>query len=258
MLLSERIGELIPPEAAKAAVKDVRIGLGYTAVLVEDNRMGLAYTFREEAARGCQVFEGLPALAGTKASQLLAFLGSQDRIEMAVALATANALINTARPELVAGDILEHVRIQPQDQVGMVGYFAPLVPRLRKKTDSILIFETVKKKVNDLLPEEEAPRLLPECQVALITSTSILNHSIDGLLSATESCREVVLLGASTPLLAEAFAGTPVTSLSGVIVTNTTAVLQIVSEGGGMRAFKETVQKVNLTLTGNTAERQGF
>jgi uncharacterized protein (DUF4213/DUF364 family) len=258
MLLSERIGELIPPDAANAAVKDVRIGLGYTAVLVENNRLGLAYTFREEAARGCQVFGGLPALAGRKASELLAFLGSPDRIEMAVALATANALVNTTRSELLAGDILDHLRIRPEDQVGMVGYFAPLVPRLKKKTDSILIFEKVKERAKDLLPEEEATRLLPECQVALITSTSILNHSIERLLTAAESCREVVLLGASTPLLPEAFAGTPVTVLSGIIVTKATAVLQIVSEGGGMRAFKNNIQKVNLALTGNATERQGF
>ena len=140
----------------------------------------------------------------------------------------------------------------------MVGYFAPLVPRLKKKTDSILIFEKVKERAKDLLPEEEATRLLPECQVALITSTSILNHSIERLLTAAESCREVVLLGASTPLLPEAFAGTPVTFLSGIIVTKATAVLQIVSEGGGMRAFKNNIQKVNLTLTGNATERQGF
>ena len=248
MFLSERIGELIPPEDADATVIDVRIGLGYTAVLLDKNRMGLAYTFREDAARGCQVFGGLPALAGRKASELLAFLGSPDRIETAVALATANALVNTNRPELLAGDILDHVRIQPEDRVGMVGYFAPLVPRLKKKTDSILIFEKITKRANDLLPEEEAARLLPDCHVALITSTSILNHSIEGLIAATRSCREVVLLGASTPLLPEAFAGTAVTLLSGVIVANPTAVLRIVSEGGGMRAFKDNIRKVNLTL----------
>ena len=248
MHLSERIGELLPPEDADATVIDVRIGLGYTAVLLDKNRMGLAYTFREDAARGCQVFGGLPALAGRKASELLAFLGSPDRIETAVALATANALVNTNRPELLAGDILDHVRIQPEDRVGMVGYFAPLVPRLKKKTDSILIFEKVTKRPADLLPEEEAARLLPDCHVALITSTSILNHSIEGLIAATRSCREVVLLGASTPLLPEAFAGTAVTLLSGVIVANPTAVLRIVSEGGGMRAFKDNIQKVNLTL----------
>jgi uncharacterized protein (DUF4213/DUF364 family) len=258
MLLSKRIGELTAPEAADATVVDVRIGLGYTAVLLDEDRMGLAYTFREDAARGCQVFGGLPTLAGRKASELLDFLGSQDRIEMAVALATANALANTTRPEQLVGDILDHVRIQPEDRVGMVGYFAPLVPRLKKKTDSVLIFEKITERAHGLLPEEEATRLLPECHVVLITSTSILNHSIEGLIAAAESCREVILLGASTPLLPEAFAGTAVTLLSGVIVANPTAVLRIVSEGGGMRAFKNNIRKVNLALTENSTEKHGF
>ena len=137
MPLCERIAKLIPPEATKAVVKDVRIGLGYTAVLLENNRVGLAYTFREETARGCQVFKGLPTLAGRHASELLAFLGSQDRIEMAVALATANALVNRTRSELLAGDMLDRVPILPEDRVGMVGYFAPLVPRLKKKTPGL-------------------------------------------------------------------------------------------------------------------------
>jgi uncharacterized protein len=52
----------------------------------------------------------------------------------------------------------------------------------------------------------------------LITSTSIVNHTVDALLQAARGCREVALLGASTPLTAETFGAVRVTMLSGVVV----------------------------------------
>jgi len=84
--------------------------------------------------------------------------------------------------------------------------------------------------------------------VAVITSTSILNHTVDAILNAARTCREVVLLGASTPILPEVFTDTPVKILSGVVVTDTEKIMRIVSEGGGMRLFKNYIRKVNVRL----------
>ncbi len=248
MGVHEDLGDLLMPEAEGIRVSEVRIGLGYTAVLLENGQAGVALTFHAEAAKGCTVFSGLNPLAGREASELLGFLASGDPVEAAVGLATANAVKNTMKEGMRQGDILDYLAIDPDDHVGMVGFFAPVLPRLREMTASVLVFERVTKKQGDLLPEQDAYRLLPRCQVALITSTSILNHTVDRLLEAAAPCREVVLLGASTPLVPEAFAGTPVTCLSGIVVTRPQDILRIVSEGRGMRYFKESIQKVNLSL----------
>jgi hypothetical protein len=45
--------------AQAAVVDDVRIGLGYIAVKLADDRTGVAYTFRDQAQGGCSVFHGL-------------------------------------------------------------------------------------------------------------------------------------------------------------------------------------------------------
>lgn len=248
MSISEKIRDQLMPRAKGIKVRDVRIGLGYTAVLLDNGQAGVAFTFNESMKKGCTIFTGLHPLVGRDASELLTFLGSDDKIEMAVALATANALTNTMKDGLQEGDILEYIHVTPQDKVGMVGYFSPLLPRLKKMTSSILIFEQIKERQGDLLPEEDAYEFLPQCQVALITSTSILNHTIENILDAARSCREVALLGASTPLIPGAFADTPVTFLSGVVVARPQEMLRIVSEGGGMRLFKKNVKKVNLSL----------
>ena len=248
MSINRNIMEQLTHLAKGVSVKDVRIGLGYTAVQLENGQTGVAFTFHEGMTRGYAIFKGLHPLSERDALELLALLDSTDKIEMAVALATANALSNTIQEDLREGDIMEYLNIAPDDMVGMVGYFAPMIPRLKKKTSSIMIFEKIKKREGDLLPEEDAIRLLPQCQVAIITSTSILNNTIDNILNAARLCREVVLLGASTPLIPDAFAGTAVTFLSGIIITRPQEMLRIVSEGGGVRSFKNNVRKVNLSL----------
>lgn len=248
LAIHKKIKDYTMPRAAGVKVRDVRIGLGYTAVLLEDGQAGVALTFHQRLTRGCAVLDGLHPLAGKRAHELLPFLESTDEIEMAVALATANALTNRMRGDMLEGDIMEHIHVEAEEKVGMVGHFAPMLPRLREKSSSIVIFEQIERKQGDLLPEKEAYRLLPQCQVAMITSTSILNRTVDKILRAARACREVILLGASTPLIPEVFEGTSVTFLSGIIITRPLELLRIVSEGGGMPRFKENVKKVNLSL----------
>ena len=248
MHLQERIKAAAIPLAEGRRVADVRIGLGYTAVMLDSGSAGLAYTFLDEAGGGCSVYRNIRPLAGRPAEDLLRLFTAGGRIEAALALATANALFN--RPERThrPGDILQHLRIGPEDSVGMVGHFGPLVPIIRKQAAALHIFEQIELPQGGLLPVAAAEDLLPCCQVALLTSTSLINDTADHLLELAGNCREVVFLGASTPLCAEVFQDTGVTLLSGVTVVDPGAILQIVSEGGGMRFFKDAIDKVNRVL----------
>ncbi|MBW1705427.1 MAG: DUF364 domain-containing protein [Deltaproteobacteria bacterium] len=248
MNIRQKIKEVSLKLAGDIFVTDVRVGLVYTAVLLDNGQVGVAFTFRGESRAGCRVFKGIRPLAGKRASEMLAMFDSADRVESAVALATSNALSNTRNENPLEGDTLEYLDIHPEDDVAMVGYFAPLVPLLKKKANALKIFEQIDLAKGDLLPEKDLYRQLPHCQVAVITSTSIVNHTIDAILDAARTCREVVLLGASTPILPEVFADTPVKILSGVVVTDNEEIMRIVSEGGGMRLFKNYIRKVNVRL----------
>lgn len=84
--------------------------------------------------------------------------------------------------------------------------------------------------------------------MALITSTALITESLDALLEAATRCRVVALLGPSTPLLPDAFAGTPVTWLSGIRVIHPREVLRVVSEGGGTREVSPFSRKVNIPI----------
>ncbi len=249
--LSDLLLEHLESKAEGHTVIDVRVGLGYTAARLDDDAVGVAFTFRDEFSGGCSVFGHGRPLAGRPAQELLAYLNSPSTLETAVGLATANALFNRRRPEFLSGDILDILDLKPTDKVGMVGFFSPILPKLQKSVAEVLIFEQQSREAIGgcvPLPPGEASRRLPDCQVALLTATAIINNTIDDLLTAARGCREVVILGASTPLHPTLFSSTPVTLLSGVIVDAPTELLRVVSEGGGMRKFKNLVTKVNVRI----------
>ena len=49
--IASSLAKILLDRDERAIVSDVRIGLGYTGVMLEDGRAGVAYTFRGEAKR---------------------------------------------------------------------------------------------------------------------------------------------------------------------------------------------------------------
>jgi uncharacterized protein (DUF4213/DUF364 family) len=124
----------------------------------------------------------------------------------------------------------------------MVGCFFPLLPKLRKMNIEVQAVDLDPKP--GALPAESAYAFLPKSQIALITATAVINGTIDGLLESAGDCREVAVLGPSTPLIPQAFRDTPVTCLAGIRVDLPEGVFEVIAEGGGFREFKKYATKV--------------
>ncbi len=230
-------------KAQDRTVAEVRIGLCYTAVQLNSGEVGVALTFRNTIGAGCD--GPRETQAGTAVEKILESMTSGDLYSRTVGIATANALINRDAGGFSDGDVLDMMGLRKDDSVAMVGYFGPVVPELRERVGEVRIFEKKEMGMPDVYPEAEAFDYLRNCSAALITSTSIINNTIDSLLEAAGNCRMVALAGASTPLAPEVFAGYRVSVLSGVLITDAAGILRVVSEGGGMRRFREHVKKVN-------------
>ena len=203
----------------------------------------MAYRFNEGERCGNMAELDDSPIAGRGSGELLSWLGGDNLLMRSIGLATANALIHPPDGELIYGDIRSLLNFEPGMRTVMVGYFEPLVAEISKRCH-LEIYEIDTSLAPGLKDSSEAPQALGRCDIALITSTAIVNGTIDQLLQAATGCREVAILGPSTPLLTEVFAGTSVTLLSGVEVTNP-EILRVVSEGGGMQQFKPYVRKVN-------------
>lgn len=240
----------------------------FCAVMLDDGRVGVANLCPDVCGKPSRHVLDLLPRSGTSAADALATLSSPER--SAIGLATANALANRLTGEAdesygsalwhssgrwrqvsIGSDLLDVLELRPDDHVGMVGCFSPMVDRIRQRVRLLSIFERGQRLTPDLLPEDRAAELLPQCSVALITATTLINGTIDELLAAARDCREVVLLGPSTPLVPEVFdtSSGRVTLLAGVVVTNAEVLLHTVAQGGGTRDFKTSVAKVNVRVS---------
>lgn len=245
--IARRLHEFMSERIKGIKVREVRIGVGYTAVALNRRGTGMAAVIRENVASHCGVVAKAGKLSGMPASELLLYLvNSCNAVERALGLATANAILSAEAPQ-EESDTLALMNLSSSDHVAMVGYFRPLVPRIEKTGAKLTVLEK-NKALPDILSFKSRGNVLKTCTVAIITATSILNNTLETILNELENPRWVSILGPSTPVCRDIFAGTPVTHLGGSVVTDPKKVMQIVSEGGGTPALRPYVRFVNMVL----------
>ncbi|MEA3471283.1 MAG: DUF364 domain-containing protein, partial [Thermodesulfobacteriota bacterium] len=184
---------------------------------------------------------------GSPASQLLKLLlEGSDPLEKALGLATANAIIDPPVTEEEI-DTIDLMGLTREDRIAMIGFFQPLVERIRKRGLNLFVIERDERRIE--IPDDETrDRVLKECTVAIITATSIINDTLEDILRRLGDTRHVALLGPSTPLCQEIFRGTPVNHLGGSVVTDVRRVMQIISEGGGTPEMRPHLRFVNILI----------
>jgi uncharacterized protein len=241
--------EYILPAAENRKVIDLRIGLGYIGVRLDNDDTGIAAVIPDGLPHGCTVLPAAGSFAGSGAADLLQYLiTGKNPLEIAIGLAIANALIEP--PSLDAIDNREatsYFDLQQGTRVVMIGLFAPLVARIRATGAELTIIERNPARM-EILGDTEQKDALISCDVAIITATTLLNATFEETMNSLGKPRSVALIGPSTPLHPAIFHKTPVTHLGGARVADPGRVLQIISEGGGTPALRPYLRFVNLIL----------
>ena len=219
---------------------EVRIGLHQTAVVVETDgvrRCGLASTV---ISHGPHCTEPdvpqaghLEALSGL---ELAALAKSGQPPLNSVGVAAINALL-PQEPETWVDVNAEEVIASHGSEatVVLVGHF-PFVPRLRPRVGELLVLEQRPQEGD--LPESAASEAMSQADVVAITSMTLVNRSLEGLLKLCPARAEVLLLGPSTPLSPVLFEyGVDV--LCGSVVKSIDPVLHVVGQGGTFRQVRK-------------------
>jgi len=227
---------------------EVVLGLRYCAVRLDSGETGVAFTSLDDEYLQSDFIGGKNPIAGKPVIELLWKLESHLQIERAVGLAAANALSAMQNKTFLEGDTLKFLQILPTDKISMIGHFQPLEPRLKPLCADLKIFEIDHQREPGVLHFNEIDKYLPHSEIVLITGATIVTDTIDEILPLCANSRETVILGASTPLVPEAFSHTPVTLLSGVKITGSNFILRCAAEGGGTQRFKPAIKKVNLKV----------
>lgn len=245
-------------------VRDVRIGVFYTAVLLSTGHAGVAFTPRELADTVCCPKSAAAAphagrLAGEQAWHLAAYATTEAPLKRAVGVATLNALAALAASRmglrggrLLAGlDALDAAEIVHDDRVAMVGAFVPFIRRLRGNVADLWI---VDKHREALKPDEigfwrspeRVGETLSRASVVIISASSLVEGGLEALLGASANARRIVLAGPTAPSWTQPFFSAGVHVLSGIRVLAPERMLQIVSEGGSGYFFRGASEKVSV------------
>ncbi len=244
----KRLYKRLDVSAENRKVADLRIGLGYVGVKLDNDATGIAAVLFDALPHGCTVMPKAGSIAGSPAIDLVKYLvNGKNSLEIALGLACANALIKTPADNTDNQEATTYLNLQPGEKVAMVGLFAPLVEKIRAAGAMLTVIEKNPQRL-ELLSAEAKNKVLKDCDVAIITATTLLNHTFEETINLLGKPRSVALLGPSTPLVPEIFKGTPVTHLGGATVADSAKVLQIISEGGGTPALRPYLRFVNVRL----------
>lgn len=226
-------------------VREVRRGSHWTAVV--SRCCGLASTLMRESCKEGQG-EGEPfgLLAGQPARKLARLSGSDEILKASLGLAAINSLVEvdlSRCADINAGDLL--MERGNGKNVSVIGHF-PFIDDLRRAAKNLWVMEKWQRPGD--YPEADAETYLPRSDIVAISSTTLINHTLSGLLRLCPEKGLTVLLGPTTPM-AEVLFAYGVDVMSGSMVIDQETALKYISEGANFRQLKRTGAMRLITMT---------
>lgn len=247
MTLIEELLASLP--ADPIPVRNVIMGIHWT--LVSSKFCGMGSTIsdsghhRHHDHHGHSLVRDVGKLHQKSAQELARWILSENTLEASIGIAAINSLLDideSKMEEINAADIIE--RECNGKNLVVVGHF-PFVEKMKSIAKNCWVIE--KKPACGDFPEQAARDFIPQAQIIAITGTSLINHTIDDLLSLCPKDSLVMLLGPSTPLSPVLF-NYGISFLSGARVYDENAAIVSIQQGA---AFPQ-VQGVRLfTMTKN-------
>jgi uncharacterized protein (DUF4213/DUF364 family) len=242
-MIVQRLIDVVKKDASLRKLAKVMIGIGYTAVLLDDGSCGVSFTFRNELGPECGLIDEAGELTGRNCGEIIDWAMDMNLAKCAVGLACINAVLQQYLEGFSTGNALDEIDFRPGDTVGMIGYFKPVIDKVEGKAKDIFIFE---RNITDkgMLPDWAEDIYLPKCDVVIITGTTLLNKTLDGILEKCKKAREIVVMGPTASLCPQVLRDYGVTLLAGVKVVDAERVMKVAGEGGGGLALKDSVAQV--------------
>ena len=217
-------------------VREVRIGLHWTAVVVEKSsglQCGLASTLEvDHTHTGVPPIPDPGHLASLPALELADWINSDIPLRRSVGCAAINALIPQDPSRWVDQNadeaILEHGRGK---KAVLIGHF-PFADHLRTELEDFSVLDL--NPSGQDLPASAAPDVLPDADLVAITGMTFINHTLPSLLALCKPDAYVLVLGPSTPL-SPVMAEFGVNLLAGSIIDDIPAVLSALGQGANFR-----------------------
>lgn len=230
---------------ADIPVRSVLVGAHWTVVC--SRHCGMAATLMSNHTHGHKQIRDAGLLHKKSARELAELARSDEMMEASIGVAAINSLLDVDESRAVVMNASEVLAQRGRGKnVALVGHF-PFIPQLRPVVGNLWVIE--QNPSEDDYPAEAAADLIPQADMVAITSSALVNHTLDALLALCPRQATVMLLGPSTPLSSILF-NHGATIISGTRVMDEDAVLRTVSQGAAFRQV-EGVKLLTFTRENN-------
>ncbi|MEW8505774.1 MAG: DUF364 domain-containing protein [Candidatus Thiodiazotropha sp.] len=192
------IEEIILPRPDSKQIHDAE----FAAVSLGEGSMGFFYTLLEGTQHRLHAELEVDAWRGRPPSLLAQQYGEPDPLARSMGLGAISAITQYLfrRSGYVPDretNSMARMAFSQADHVGMVGYFPPLVERLRGRGVRLSVIE---KRAEFIAREDRFqvtmdPRVLTGCNKILCTAATLLNDSLDEILNHCVGAHRVAVIG---------------------------------------------------------------
>lgn len=247
--VKHRILEAAKPYLENLTVKDLVVGISLIAVQLSNEAVGVSYVLRYGLPPECAAFGYARNAIGMSAWDVAKWsVEGKDNVGRSI----GGAVLSAASQQLdIADDTDELCRygmeITPEDTVGMIGFIKPVAKTLASQVKKLYVLDegvSLYEGTVHVCGMDQQPVLLPECTKMIITGSSTINGSIDGLLEMCANAKQIAIVGSSTPMYPEGWKGTNVTSLAGSWwpKERKEEIFRTISQGGGIAQLRSIIQ----------------
>jgi uncharacterized protein len=217
-----------------ARVQEVRRGLHWTAVV--SRRCGLASTMAQGSCCSGEATGGMEGSFTEMTALELARHCIDDTARTSLGLAAINSLLDVDPNRYTDIDGLQLVKDMGKGKnISIIGHF-PFLDDLAREAGNLWIIEKQPRPGD--YTEDQGKDFLPQSDIVVISSTTLINHTLPGILELCRKGSVKMLLGPTTPL-SEVLFEYGIDMLSGSVVTEKEAVLKSISEGANFMQLKK-------------------
>lgn len=219
-------------------ILDIQVNENWTAVIAEvagTRRCGLASNpFPMPADKSSFVYPYVHNTPGLSVRALTHLAAQHENPAASIGMAAINALLPAPKNYLEenASELL--ARLMPERSTVLVGHFS-FVEELKKINEKLVVLELLPREGD--LPAEMAPQILPDAEVVAITSMTLINGTLEGLLKYCSTEAIILIIGPSTPFSPVLF-DYGIDALCGTLVQDIDVVIEGITAGKKIRHFK--------------------
>ncbi|MDD2635177.1 MAG: DUF364 domain-containing protein [Bacteroidales bacterium] len=243
----------------KLVIKRLIFGVNMTAVVLSDNSIGVASTLFQKRSRPHKqnryYGDFSPSkYCNQKVSDLFKFGRSSDLIDslrIAVLNAISSKQVEAANYKIIYNtDPIDLINIDTNKSITLVGAFRSYIDLISKTSAKLKVLELdenifIEEHKKFYIPAEEYKTILPNSDIIIITGLTLVNNTIDGLLSAAKKESQVIVVGPSANVLPDILFKNGVDIIGATRYNNPDLLFMLIQEGANAyHLFKYCAQKI--------------